>query len=78
MIGSHALGFGESLRDYGAVNSNEIYGRITGQLQDGSLLDNTFTISILNSNADIIVIPEPATLSLLAFGSILVLRKRNH
>lgn len=78
MIGSHALSFGESLRDFGSVNSNEIYGRITGQLQDGSLFDNTFTISILNSNADIIIIPEPASLSLLTFGSIIILRIRNH
>ena len=75
MVGNHVLSYGDSLRNYGTINGNEITGTITGKLQDDSILSNTFTIYGLDTNADIIVIPEPASLLLLGAGG-LVLRKR--
>lgn len=77
MVGDHILSHGDSLRNYGTINGNEIYGTITGRLQDGSMLNNTFSIYGLNTTADIIVIPEPGTLLLLGAGGLLLRRKRN-
>lgn len=69
------LVYGDSLKDFGTFFSagNYYYGTIIGTLADGSSLDNEFYVS---STADIIIIPEPATVSLLALGGLALLRKR--
>jgi len=71
------LSFGDDLRGYGTPS--DIYGYwlsgpISGILQDGSVLDSYFHIWI-DSNAQIIIIPEPGTILLLGLGG-LAIRKR--
>jgi hypothetical protein len=69
-IGGQTLSYGDSLRDYGTLSTNQNYfkGIITGTLQNGSAINNSFLISA-RTNADIIVIPEPATVLLLGLGA---------
>ncbi len=73
------MNFGDSLRDYGIIggpNYAGLVGTVTGLLQDGTSMNNTFYISEA-TNADIIFVPEPMTLVLLSFGG-LFLRSRKH
>jgi hypothetical protein len=75
-VNSTALSFGDDLRDYGTLGSGGLWlsGPITGILQDGSVLDTYFSVWA-DSDAQIIIIPEPATVLLLGLG-MLFLRKR--
>jgi len=73
---------GDKLSDFGTFveNGTQDYytGTITGTLEDGSSLDNTFFIYNTGDYAgtgDIFIVPEPATLTLLGLGGLLF-RKR--
>ena len=71
-----SLGSGTGLRQFGILDSYGMWlkNTITGTLQDGSELNLNYYI--LNSNdGNIIIVPEPMTLSLLALGGLLI-RKR--
>jgi len=78
-----SLSNGDKLSNYGTVGTdtwgnNYFTGVVTGTLADGSVVDNTFQIFNTGNyagTADIIIIPEPATVILLGLGG-LVLRKR--
>ena len=74
-VDGHDLSLGDSLRDYGTIDGDYLTGTISGTLQDGSTLSNNFNIRVADLDADIIVIPEPATLLLVGVGG-LILRKR--
>jgi len=82
-IGGVGLSNGDSLRDFGTLEllgfGDPFYtGIITGNLSDGSTLNNYFQI-LESTNADIIIVPEPATLSFLITGlAAMVTRKRRH
>lgn len=76
-VGEQTLSYGDSLRDYGVINGDFLTGKITGTLQDGSRLSNQFYISLNDLNADIIIIPEPATVLLVGAGGLLLRRKRD-
>jgi len=68
---------GDNLRDYLSLSPkypDYLIGTIHGTLLDNSVLNNECWIWS-HSDASIIVIPEPATLSLLALGVVLVRRK---
>jgi len=74
---------GDKLSDYSTFvengNTDWLGGSISGILADGSALDVPFQIFNMGDRegiADIIIIPEPATLSLLAIGAILLRRRR--
>lgn len=79
-----ALSVGDRLSDYASYvdqpySDDYLTGRITGTLADGSILDNQFNLLNLGSQAgtaDIIIIPEPATMALLALGALALARKR--
>jgi len=79
-VGGVELNYGDSLRDYGVIggpNFNDLTGVITGTLLDSSLLNCEFSVPLNNpGGADIIVIPEPATLCLLALGGLFLRRRR--
>jgi hypothetical protein len=78
-IGNTVLNIGDHLRKYGVIggpNYGFLTGVITGTLFDGSTLSSSFEVSLPDPNADIIVIPEPATIGLLAFGGLLIRRRR--
>jgi len=79
-VGGVELNYGDSLRDYGVVggpNFNDLTGVITGTLLDSSLLNCEFSVPLNNpGGADIIVIPEPATVCLLALGGLFLRRRR--
>jgi hypothetical protein len=77
------LSVGDKLSDFGTLvddGSWDYYaGSITGILSDGSSLNNTFRLNITGEwvgTGDIILIPEPATLSLFGFGTLMLSRKR--
>jgi hypothetical protein len=70
-VDGHILSIGESLRNYGVSYNIWLTGTITGTLQDGSSLNNIFFIEEA-TNADIMVVPEPATLLLLGLGAVML------
>ncbi len=76
-VNSTALSFGDDLRDYGTLGSSGLWlsGPITGILQDGSVLDTYFSVWT-DSDAQIIIIPEPATILLLTLGGLALRKKR--
>jgi len=81
---STILSIGDKLSDYATFvengNTDFLAGSsISGFLADGSALDVPFQIFNMGTRegtADIVIIPEPTTLSLLAVGAISLLRKR--
>jgi hypothetical protein len=75
-INGQNLSFGDSLRDYGTIGEGTINGIVIGTLQDGSALNNYFTIQADSLNADIIIIPEPTNLLLFGLGSLWLRKKR--
>jgi len=77
-VGRRTLNYGDSLRDYGTYDAdwNMMRGIITGTLQDGSSLNNDFWIRADAPDADIIVIPEPATLLLVGLGAVMLRSSR--
>lgn len=82
-VDGQALSYGDRLSDFGTYVENidygYHYGTITGTLSDGSVLNGLFKVystGLWGGTCDIIVIPEPATLSLLALGAFLSARKK--
>jgi hypothetical protein len=79
-VGGVELNYGDSLRDYGVVggpNLANLTGIITGTLLDGSVLNCEFFVPRNNpGGADIIVIPEPLTSTLLLTAGVFLLRRR--
>ncbi|MHC4654055.1 MAG: PEP-CTERM sorting domain-containing protein [Planctomycetota bacterium] len=71
-VDGQAFGYGELTSIFGASPGNEPDRRLTGTLVSGEPIDNHFYIG---HDAKIILIPEPATIVLLALG-IFGLRKR--
>lgn len=75
-INGISVGYGDSARDYAELlvytGGSYFYGNLTGTLQGGQLLDVMFKIS---DSSDIVFVPEPTTLCLLAFGGLGLLRK---
>ena len=72
-----SVNYGDSLRGY-STNILDPYlleGTITGTLQDGSALNSSYAIYKISA-CDIIVVPEPATLLLLALGVIILRRTK--
>ena len=67
------VGYGESLTDYAACNGLFYTGELTGILADESSITGNFFIY---NNADMIVVPEPATLSLLVVTGAMALARR--
>ena len=78
-VGGVDLNFGDSLRDYGIIGGphyGDLVGTVTGLLQDGTAMNNAFSISEA-SDADIIIVPEPLSITLFGLGG-LFLRTRKH
>ncbi len=82
-VGGQALSYGDRLSDFGTYVENIDYGyhyeTITGSLSDGSALNSLFKIystGLWGGTCDIIIIPEPATLSLLTLGAMLAGSKK--
>ena len=75
-VGGVDLKYGDNLRDYGTVGSNQFWfiGTITGTLSDNSQLNTSFGIHT-DTDGAIIISPEPATVLLLGLGG-LMLRKK--
>jgi len=68
-INSISVGYGEF--DTGGMDW--VHGTLTGTLADGDPLNNGFYIY---GDSSIVLVPEPATLSFLALGSLALLKKR--
>ena len=75
----HPMQYGQSLRDYAAISGPNLTGTVTGRLLDGLLINTPFIITAgaNGPGGDIIVVPEPATLCLLALGGLVLRKKRS-
>ena len=67
-VGSQQLNYGDSLRDYGVISGSNLTGTLNGTLADDSSFSVPFSFLGNVQSGDIIVVPEPATLALLALG----------
>ncbi|MBN1437482.1 MAG: PEP-CTERM sorting domain-containing protein [Sedimentisphaerales bacterium] len=67
-VDGQPLSQGDNVRDLGLTT-----GTITGTLADNSPFSTYFTLD----NGNIIIVPEPLTLSLLALGGLIIRRKTN-
>lgn len=86
-VNGHNLSEGDRLSDFGTLVEERFEGLvmdnytgvISGTLTDGSVLNSHFYIyntGYCQGTGDIIIVPEPATVSLLALGGLALLRKR--
>ncbi len=79
-VGGVDLSNGESLRGFGIseeyVGTSALTGTITGTLLDGTSLNTIFRISEDDINADIIIVPEPMTISLFGLGALAIFKQR--
>ena len=66
-VGNEDLAFGDSLRDYATLQGSYLTGTITGTLQDGSLMNNTFRIREADY-ANITIVPAPGAFLLGSIG----------
>jgi len=73
-VDGQPFGFGELISIFGGSPKNEPWRRLTGTLLSGELIDCDFRIG--HDARIILTIPEPATVSLLSIGG-LMLRKRH-
>lgn len=68
-VGSQQLNYGDHLRNFAVTNqSGNLTGTVTGTLLDGTSFSVPFFIYSWVTGGDIIVIPEPCTIALLALG----------
>jgi hypothetical protein len=76
-VNGQSLHYGDKLRDYGffVEENGMITGTVTGTLLNGSEMNNNYWISP-TTEGDIIIIPEPVTLLLLALGGLVLRKKR--
>lgn len=81
-VDGKTLSYGDKVGDFISLTGDGgdpfYFGTITGTLSDGSVLDCDFKIYNTGFNAgiaDIVIIPEPATLFLLSLGGVLMRRK---
>ena len=69
------LVYGDRLSDYGILGNdglnNYLAGTITGMLEDGTPINNNFSIY---DTSDIIIVPEPVSVLFLTVGGIALLR----
>lgn len=79
-VGGVSLVSGDMLSDFGLFNGSAYTGYLTGQLEDGSYIDNDFVVyntGTYSGTADIMVlIPEPATVLLLGLGGLLLKKRK--
>jgi len=78
MVNGNPVEYGASLRDYAIPTSYNggtwLGGIITGTLENGGVLNNQFYIA--ETDADIVCVPEPCTLTLLSLGGLALSRRR--
>lgn len=72
-IDGQPFGYGELTSMLGGYSYDEPVRHLTGTLANGETIDNDFYIG---HDAQIVLIPEPATLLLLALGAVMLRRKR--
>lgn len=75
--GTLPLSYGDRLSDYGILANdslnNYLTGTLSGILEDGTGINNVFNIY---DTSDIVIVPEPISLLVLALGGAAVLRRK--
>lgn len=72
-VDGEPVGYGELRSVLGGYPYDDPVRHLTGTLANGELIDNDFYIG---NDARIVLVPEPATLVLLGFGGMALLRRR--
>ncbi len=76
------LQYGDKVSDFATLINNDYYGgTITGNLANGTTLNNSFSITVFDAHAgtgNIIIgtVPEPMTICLLGLGGLVVRRRK--